>query len=163
MLDHVAWSRDQTGYKYPALRHNFKLLAPAHLLNYSKRNSFTPNFEFLFTSLLTLPILLFFWTERKHSKTFSYDVFAKFQFRLNENILRPFQNMSVPKFRCFSSKLFHDNSKLCLSQPSSPLFTYYKLLPLESKQCPLTLASVLVCADSVDELRFRGKKDSLNE
>ena len=28
------------------------------------------------------------------------------------------------------------------------------LLPLESKQCPLTLASVLACADSAGELRF---------
>ena len=28
------------------------------------------------------------------------------------------------------------------------------LLPLESKQCPLTPAQVLACADSADELRF---------
>ena len=34
------------------------------------------------------------------------------------------------------------------------------LLPLQSKQFPLTLASVLACADSVDELRFWNKSES---
>ena len=32
------------------------------------------------------------------------------------------------------------------------------ILPLESKQCPLTLALVLACADSADELRFRSMR-----
>ena len=62
------------------------------------------------------------------------------------------------------SKLFFS---LCLSGHNivSPIFfltykislsllTQFILLPLESKQCPLTLASVLACADSADELRF---------
>ena len=31
MLDHVAWLRDQSGYKKLALSHNFQLLAAAHL------------------------------------------------------------------------------------------------------------------------------------
>ena len=34
------------------------------------------------------------------------------------------------------------------------LLQFFILLPLESKQCPLTLASVLACADSADELLF---------
>ena len=33
-------------------------------------------------------------------------------------------------------------------------FVYSILLPLQYKQCPLTLASVLACADHADELRF---------
>ena len=36
------------------------------------------------------------------------------------------------------------------------MLTYPILLPSEHKRCPLTLASVLACADSTDELRFRG-------
>ena len=41
MLVHVTWSRNQTGYKYPVLNHNFDELAPVHLLNYPRRNSYT--------------------------------------------------------------------------------------------------------------------------
>ena len=108
----MTWSRDQTGYKYPALSHN-----------YSRRNSFTLNFEFLCTSLLTLPNLFFLRSVQNYSKTFSDDVFAKFQLLLVEIILRHFQVISLPKLP----------SPYLLSP-----YTYH-----ESKQCPLTLASVL--------------------
>ena len=40
------------------------------------------------------------------------------------------------------------------------LLTHSKLLPLESKQCPLRPASVLACEHSVDELRFRREGES---
>ena len=30
MLNHVTWSRDQTGYKNPVLNHNFDELAPIY-------------------------------------------------------------------------------------------------------------------------------------
>ena len=124
MLDHVTWSRDQTGYKNPARSHNFQLLAPAHLLNYSRRNSFTLNFELLssnFTNSLLLlerakicqndnsksclsqtPIAF----HRKDSKTFSINVFARFQLHPIENILKHFQIMSLPNSNCISSKMF---------------------------------------------------------
>ena len=106
MLDHVIWSRDQTKYKYPALSHNFQLLAPAHLPNYSRRNSLTLNFELLFISLLILSILLSFWSERKYSKTIPNFALAKFQLPLIENILRHFQIMSLPNSNCISLKIF---------------------------------------------------------
>ena len=38
--------------------------------------------------------------------------------------------------------------------------TYTLLLPLESKQCPLTQSSVLACADAADELQFWSKNES---
>ena len=135
MLDHVTCSRDQTGYKYPALCHKFQLLAPAHLPNYSRLNSFTLNFELLFNSLFQLPILFFLWSERKYSTTFSNHVCAKLRLHLIEVILRHFSNCVVAKIRIY-------------------LPTQSILLLLESKQCPLTLVAVLACADSVDELRF---------
>ena len=43
---------------------------------------------------------------------------------------------------------------IILCEKSVSLLTHSKPLPLESKQCPLTLASVLACADSADELRL---------
>ena len=41
-----------------------------------------------------------------------------------------------------------------LAEIPSPLLSSSVLLPLESQQCPLTLASVLACVDSVHELQF---------
>ena len=41
-----------------------------------------------------------------------------------------------------------------LKKIPSFLLIHFILLPLESKHCPLTLASVLVCANSADELQF---------
>ena len=102
MLNHVTWSRDQTGYEYQPLSHNFQLLAPAHLPNYSRRNSFTPNFELLFNSLFTLPLPLLLWSERKFFRTFPIYVFANLQLHLIETILGHFQTMSLPNFPLFA-------------------------------------------------------------
>ena len=54
-----------------------------------------------------------------------------------------------------SSLVFHFTSPSPVLLLPIPL-----LLKLESKQCPLTLASVLACADSADEIRFRSKSES---
>ena len=139
MLDHVTWSRAQTGYKYPALSHNLQLLAPDQMPNYSRRNSFTLKFELLFSSYFTNSSLL--WSGPNSSKTFSNYVFAKFQLHLIEIILRHFKNVSLPKFH-----------SLCLPNPYSCHWSLKSVL--------LTLALVLACADSVDELRFWSKSES---
>ena len=160
MINHVTWSRDQLGYKNPAHSCIFHLFAPVHLNNYPRRNSFTLDFELLFTFFLTLPILFFLWT--------------------SENILRRFLIMSFPNFKWILSEFFQDFFKLCLrlipiasywhysttflesvsAKNSISLLTESILLPLESKQCPLTLASVLAFVDSVDELRFWSESES---
>ena len=59
---------------------------------------------------------------------------------------------SKSKLEKFSKSSFLPDSKKSLF-----LLTHNILLPLESKHCPLTPASVHACADSVDELRFRNK------
>ena len=67
-----------------------------------------------FSSLINLPIPLFLWSERKHFKTFSNYVFAKFQLHLSQFFQRHFQIMSLPKSNCISSNLFQDIFKVCL-------------------------------------------------
>ena len=56
---------------------------------------------------------------RKRSKTISKLVLAKFPHLLFENILRQFQNLSLPNFLISSSKMFEDNFKTCPCQISS--------------------------------------------
>ena len=87
------------------------------------------------------------------------------------------QNYSKSNF--IFTKKFSDDSKFCLSRKIIPTSQRYSksqslsdleklafmlfhsiLSPLESKQCPLTLASVLASANSVDELRFWNKSES---
>ena len=75
-----------------------------------------------------------------------------FSFTASENTLRQFQIIFLPNSNFISSKLFSDNSKVCLCLISLSLHTQSILLPLEFEQCALTLASVLACTDSVDEL-----------
>ena len=66
---------------------------------------------------------------RKHSKTISKLVLAKFPPLLFENILRRFQNLSLPNFLISSSKIFYDNFKTCLCQTSSsPLREHSKTI-----------------------------------
>ena len=88
----------------------------------------------------------------------------------------PWQKNAKSNFK--SAKLLWDNFILCLNRKSFPilqknskshfasdleklplLLTHSILLLLESKQCPLTLALVLACADSVDQLRFWNKSE----
>ena len=95
--------------------------------------------DLLYSSLL----LLFTWTnysksntnsKKKHFKTISFLVLVAEFLHFYKIILNP------TFFLCTKNSLF--------------LLTYSTRLPLESKQCPLTVASVLACADSVEELRF---------
>ena len=58
------------------------------------------------TSLLTLPIPPFLWSERKYSKTFSIYAFGQFQLHLIESILTHFRIMSLPNSNCISTKFF---------------------------------------------------------
>ena len=67
--------------------------------------------------------------------TLSNYIFAKFQLQFIETLLGHFQIVSLQKKLTF-------------------LLTQFILLTLESKQYPLTLAWVLACANSLDELRF---------
>ena len=104
--------------------------------NYSKSNSLSP-FNLLDNNFLS-PIPLLLLLAQKFSKS-------------NSNF----------------AKIFQDNSKFCLSRKFIPTWQKHsKTIPncvfvdfLHSchrsiKRCPLTLASVLACADSADELRF---------
>ena len=116
---------------------------------------------------------------RNYSKTFSNDVYANFQFHLIENILTHFQIMSLPISNCISAKLFWHFQITSLPESNAPhpnysrtfldcvfgniplsLLTWFIFLPLESKQCPLTLPLVLACANSADELLFWNKSES---
>ena len=77
---------------------------------------------------------------QKHSKTIPSSVLAAKSFRSRKKNLNPI---------------------LCQTWKNSLfLLTHFILLPLESKPCPLRLASVLGCADSGDELRFWTKSES---
>ena len=122
------------------LRYSFRLTLPCSLL------------PFCWDKFILNSVPSFFG--RKYSKTFPNCVLVKLQSHLIENILSHFQIVSQLNSNRISSKKFQDNSKLCLCQYSLFLLIYSILLPSESKLCPLTLASVLACADSVDELRF---------
>ena len=68
-------------------------------------------------------------------------VLAKIQLHLIGIILRQFRIFSKPKFNCTSSKLFYDNSKLCLSRNSIASHrNYSKTIPscyLAEIQLPL--------------------------
>ena len=88
----------------------------------------------LFSALLGQKNLSATPIPRKYSKTILSSVLAANSFHFYKSILSP------------TFLLTYKNSLL--------LLTYSIHLPLESKQCPLTPASVLACADSVDEHRF---------
>ena len=77
---------------------------------------------------------------QKYSKTIPNPVLATKSFQPRKNILSPIYSW--------------------LRKNPSFLLTHFLHLPPESKRCPLMLASVLTCADSVDELRFWNKSES---
>ena len=128
----------------------FFLLLPFIWTNYSKSNSLSPFYSLgqnysksEFPLLFALPgqsILSQTPNPQAYSKTISFSVLAANPFQSYKNISSPFF------FLTYENCLF--------------LLTYSKLLPLEAKQCPLTLASLLACADSVAELRFWNKSES---
>ena len=96
-------------------------------------------------SLFSLTLLDWtFWVQlqipQKHSKTNSFSLLAANSLQFFKNILSFISFLTHEKF--FS------------------LLTYSKLLPLESKKCPLVPASVLACAHTVDELRFWSRSQS---
>ena len=118
--------------------------------------------------------LLFTWTNYFQSNSLS--PFSSF--KPNYSKCNPFSFLCSfwtknSKSNSNSTKRFWDYSILCLSYkftpilqkiPSPKTFLTHKnslflltnsiLMPLESKQYPLTPASVLACVDSVDEFRF---------
>ena len=58
-------------------------------------------------------------SDRNYSKSIPNGVLAKFYFHLLEIILRNYQIVSWPNSNSLSSKIFQDNSELCLSQNSN--------------------------------------------
>ena len=144
-LDHYSLSRltDGTHHSSSDLLY-FTLLLPFTWTNCSKSNCLSH----------------FCLFEQKFSKSNSSSLFSS-----DKNIPSPTSSLQI-----FS---FYDNSKFCLSRKIIPtsqkhfkshflldlekfpfLLTSFVLWPPESKQCPLTLAPVLACADSADEFRF---------
>ena len=55
-------------------------------------------------------------SHRNYSNTIPNRVLAKNQLHLFEIILRQFQIVSQPKFSCIFSKIFQENSKLCIGR-----------------------------------------------
>ena len=90
--DRHARSRDQTGYKYQRSATNFISSLPLFCL-ITQGETLLP-LTSNFSSLFTLPILLFFWSEQKYSKTIPNCVLAKFQPHFLQNILRQLQIVS---------------------------------------------------------------------
>ena len=89
------------------------------------------------------------------------------QLHLSEIILGQVQIVSLPNFNCILSKFTGISWNYSKTIPNSDLakitfrlLNYSKLLPLESKQFRLTLASVVASADSVDEHRPWSKNES---
>ena len=103
------------------LRQFRNLFLPILLISSSK--TFQDNFETCLCQYSSYPL-------RKGSKTISKLVLAKFPHFLFENVLRQFQNLSLPSFFIFSSRIFFDNFKTCLCQiSSSPLREHSKTFP----------------------------------
>ena len=96
-LGHVTWSHDRTVYKYPVLSHKFQTFAPAHLLLLTRGVTLLL-LSSNFSSFLSLLILLFSWSERIYSKTFSNCVLAEIQLHPIKILLTHFKIMSQPKF-----------------------------------------------------------------
>ena len=136
------------------LDHNF----PSRLTDWTSRSSS----DLLYSSLL----LPFTW--KNYSKSNPLLPFIL----LDKIIPNPIPLLSSLRTKIFSRKslfflLFPDEKisvqlqieknyckSNCFLLLTLLLLTHSILLPRESKQCPLTLASILACADSADELRF---------
>ena len=144
-LDHNFPSRltDRTPYSSSHLLSSSPSL-PFAWPNYSESNSFS-----LFHSL-----------GQNYSKFNSSSPFFSDKYIPSQNSVLSFLFLDSHFYvQLHSYKKFQVNLSLRLRKISS-LLTYFILLPLKSKQCPLTPPSVLTCADSVDELRFPSKSAS---
>ena len=125
-LDHYSLSRLADGTPYSSSD-----LPYFTLLLYFDKNILSPKFSSLDK---IISVQLPFNKNKKSSKTNPNSVLAAKPFQFYKN------NLSPTFFLSYKTSLF---------PPSN-----YVLLPLESKQCPLTLASVLAYAGPVDEPRF---------
>ena len=143
-LDHNSLSRltDGTPHSSCDLLY-FIFLLPFTWTKYFKSSSLSPLRCFgqkIFISNLSS----FFFSDKnilsptsipqKYPETFPISVLAAKSFQSRKNILNPIL------FLTWKNSFF--------------LLTYFILLPLEAKHCPWTLASVLACADSVEDFRF---------
>ena len=109
-----------------------------------------------------LAFLLLFWGALLYSPSLLGQNYSKSKFLFS--LL--FGQKNSPSNFCLSRKSFQFykiilSPTFFLSQKNF-LFppTDYILLPMESEECQLTLASVLACADSADELQFWGMSGS---
>ena len=105
------------------LRHFQNLSLTKFLISSSR--TFQDNFKTCRRQYFSSPL-------RKHSKTISKLVLAKFPHLLFENVPRQFQNLSLPNFLIFSSRIFYDSLKTCLRQFSSSL-----------RECSTTLSKLV--------------------
>ena len=143
-LDHIFLSYPTEGIPYSSSDLLSFSRLPSTWTNYSTSNWFPP----------------FYLHEKNYSKSKSSSLFASDKIILSQK---------CPSL-CFSwienSKSNSNFTKLFAVQVSFwsrkiPFFrTHSILLPLETKQRPLTPASVLAFADSVEELRFWSKSES---
>ena len=106
------------------LKHFQNLSLTKFLISSSK--TFQDNFKTCRRQYFSSPL-------RKLSKTISKLVLAKFPHLLFEIVPRQFQNLSLPNFLIFSSRIFYDSFKSCLRQfSSSPL-----------RECSTTLSKLV--------------------
>ena len=137
---------------------------PLHLIEISKlfpgRNSVASHRKFS----TTIPNCVFAF-HRRNSSTYFKDN-SKFrnysytipncnysQLHLIEIILRQFQIVSQPKFSCNSSKLFQENSKLCIGRKSvASHWSYSKTIPnrvLAEHLIEITLRQFQLCPGQI--------------
>ena len=101
--------------------------------------------------------LLLLWT--KFSKSNSSSLFSSDKNFLSLTSILQKHSTAIPK-PVLAAKSFQSRKKILSSifyltwKSSLLVLNHFILLSPETKRCPLTLASALACADSVDELRF---------
>ena len=86
--------------------------------------------------------------------TISKLVLAKFPQVLFENILRQFQNLSLPKFLISSSRTFQDNFKTCLCQYSSSSLREFPLTNFKTCLCQISSSPLREHSKTISKLVF---------
>ena len=153
----VDLERDSIIIRFPAYRTGllthlltcFTLLSFSLLLgqNYSKSNFLLP-FAFLDKNFQSPNFSSLFSLDKNIPNPAS--ISQKYSTTKNSKI--PISVLAAKSIQFYKNIL---NPTLFLTKKNSLFLpTNYILLPLDSKQSPPTLASVLACADSADELRF---------
>ena len=152
-LDHFSLSRltDGTPHSSSNLLY-FTLLLPFNL-------------DKIFQVQLPFSLLLFWTKILKFSKSHSCSLFSSDKNFLSPTSVLQKHSTTIPN-SVLTTKSFQSRKNILgliffwLRKFPTFSLTHFKLLPQECKHCPLTLVSVLVCDDSVDELRLWNKSES---